>query len=239
MENTSIVAWEETRPGMTKADMLYVIEKEIREIKENIASGFLRLGMIFKMSKEKEIYKIEHDTFPSYVAQFGFSYSSVRSWIHIYELYVLKLKRTQDELQAATWGQLQVINPVVESNPEEWIGKAIALSRGDLINEVRKAQGKPEMEPAKATPDPPSIKSYEEYVATSPCCVCSSTPIEKAHFPRVKNFAEKPWYYIPLCHDCHINNLHQYGITHFLVLNRNKIFQFFYNAIEALGGKNE
>jgi len=225
----------EVGKDISKRDFLYIIEGEIEKLKTEISAGFLRLGMLFKYVKEEKLYELDketHPSFKSFCAQFGFNYKSVQSWVHIYELYVLEMGRSQEELQQATWGQLQVINPVVKEDPDRWIGMAQTLSRGDLINEVRKAKGKEEMGPEKAATSSIDVKSYEEYVAASPCCVCGRKPIEKAHFPRTRVRAERPWHYIPLCHDCHIGDLHQHGINHFLVLHKNNIFKFFYDYIE-------
>lgn len=219
------------------ADIARGLTNHVMQLKAEIASKFLELGKTFKEIRDKKWYTYEdYNSFGAYVAQLGFGYSTVRSYIRIYELYVERLKRPRAELQEATWGQLQIINPVVEQDPDEWIEKAKVLSRGDLINEVREAQGKEPMPEIRGRAgDSDTIgQRYLDYVDDSPCCVCGKRPIQRAHFPSVKLRAAEPWHVIPLCADCHIGSQHWEGINTFLSRNKRRIFSWFYTLIGRL-----
>ena len=173
--------------------------------------SFLHLGYLLKINRDNKLYKLlDYSTFEEYLGSPEISIT--RSWayglIGIYELYIEKLQREEEELRDAKVAKLLTIKSVVESNPDEWIGKAIALSRSDLKKEVQAAQGKsngasipPPRTSENALPGPLALSIYETWIENQVCMICRESPIEKAHFPRTK--AAGGTLVVPLCRKCH------------------------------------
>jgi len=223
---------------MTKegADLAHELYLEIIKKKELIAQNFLSLGKIFKVIRDMKLYKLlDYNSFGEFLGapEIGFSYSSVRKYIYIHELYIERLKIDPACLKAVPLRRLQMINPVVEQNPEEWIHKAEQLSESDLINEVNVARGKPETQAEKKEKpesNPEDYGSYLKFVENSSCLTCGTRdPIQKAHIPKTLATGAPEWWVVPLCIECHAE-YHQ-DPKEFIWHYREKIFNYFYSLI--------
>lgn len=182
----------------------------------HVQRSFLSLAFLLKENRDKKLYKLlDYLMFEDYLGSPEISIS--RAWaydlIGVYELYIEKLQREEEELRDAKITKLLAIRSVVESNPDEWIGKCIALSKSDLKEEVRVAQGQSKGEfsplsppPSKAIPEPSDLFSYGEWVEQQECMVCGNKPVDKAHFPRTQKAGGE--LVVPLCQKCHIADFH-------------------------------
>lgn len=222
------------------------VHKEILVRTAITANNLIELGKLFKEVRDKKLYKLlGAETFGEYCGfpEISFGRSTIYSFIHVYELFVLELDTSPNILAKIGHRKLQIISSVVKkrevvAEAGDWLSRALHLSESDLINEVRSAQGKKEMLPA-----PKEVKNAEYYkfnrtgyvafVTQSPCILHPDRKSENAHFPRTKKRGAEYWEIIPLCHSCHMVS-HQ-DTFDFLWLNRVKIFKWFYSLL--IGGK--
>jgi hypothetical protein len=118
--------------------------------------------------------------------------------------------------------KLSVVIPVVKTDVDLWLTKAAELSKSDLINEVRVAQGKQEM----PFSPPPSFESPPE---GGPSCLLHPDRVgERAHFPITEKMGGKLT--VPLCRECH-NEYHNIGVWTWAERYARKWAEYLYNLI--------
>lgn len=211
--------------------------KEILARTYVVAGNLLELGKLFKAMRDDKLYKLlGASTFTEYCGfpEIHYARPTIYSFIGIYERYVLKLKITTPRLLQIGHRMLQIINPVVEEDPDFWLDNAEVLSESDLINAVRGFQDKPPMMPKPKEEEnedkcvyPFSFKEYLDFIRSHPCIICKNEESEAAHFPRSMGAGANEVECIPLCRACH-SEYHQDSFD-FLYLYKDKIFQYFYN----------
>jgi hypothetical protein len=226
----------------------FELDEAIRSCNHDIRAGFLKMASLLVQMRDGKIYLVlDCPTFESYLGTLGPERD--RSWIfklmRAYETFSKRLSIPDERLLEVGPTKLDIIAPVVnEGNISEWLDKT-ALSKSDLINEVRKFRGKSPLSPLphspnKGFPDLTKYKTYLDYVRDQPCCVCDANgPSEAAHFPRTEKRGAWEWQVIPLCHSCHIGDLHGNGVDTFMVNNKQKIFEYFYDLIITLWPKDK
>lgn len=218
-----------------------------------VTTGHLiELGRLFKTIRDEKLYRmLGAETFQEYCAfpEIHYARTTIYSFIGIYELYCLKYGYSPKLLVEIGHHALQLIKPIMKvedtDNTTEWMHKAKTLSESDLINEIRKYQGKPEMMPKpKEEKDvyPFSFTEYMDFVKAHPCITCDEEESDPAHFPRSKGAGGKDTHRIPLCRGCHA--LFHQDPFDFLWLHKDKIFDYFFDMFlksfalwKILGGK--
>lgn len=228
------------------------VHKEILVRTIVTANNLLELGRLFKEVRDEKLYKLlGADSFKEYCAypEIPYARTTIYSFIGIYEKYILKLEIPHDTVARVGHWKLQLLKAKDAHGRElvkdkhdvsVWFSRALNLSDSDLINEVRSAQGKPEMLPVPFEEEDEE-KYYKfnktgwiEFVRNSPCIIHRErSDTESAHFPRTKKRGGEIWEIIPLCHECH-DQAHR-DTYNFLWLNRVKIFKWFYKLL--IGGK--
>lgn len=199
------------------------------------------LARLLKENRDKSYYKLlGYDSFEEFLADPDISMrrSTVYNYIRIYELFVERLKLDEAMLAEIGTRRLQLVSPVVENDPKEWMSKARELSRSDLAEEVRIAKGEGGGENKLAPPNIPPIPHapliplsvYLDRLKSEPCLVCGKRPVDPAHFPRTKAAGGKPHEVIPLCRECH-GKLHNEGVDSWLYDNKQKVFEWFYSKM--------
>jgi len=203
------------------------------------ANNLLELGNLFKTIRDEKLYKLlGADTFNEYCGfpEISFGRSTIYSFIHVHELYVLKLGYNPEVLSKIGHRKLQIVSSVVndelkvDGDTAFWLDNAEVLSESDLINAVRGFQGKPPMIPKpKEVEDtyPFSFEEYLDFIRAHPCIICGKRPSDAAHFPRSKGAGGENTHRVPLCRACHSES-HQDPFD-FLWLHKDKIFRYFYN----------
>jgi len=219
------------------------VHKEILARTIITANNLLELGKLFKTIRDEKLYKLlGAETFGEYIGypEISFGRSTIYSFIHVYELFVLKLKYPPERLSKIGHRRLQIITPVLnkEGNQDEewcdatfWLDNAEVLSESDLINEVRRVQGKPEMIPKPKEVEnvyPFDFKTYLDFVKGSPCIICNNPKSDAHHFPRTKGAGAEDTHAIPLCRECHSEA--QRDTFDYLWLYKDKIFTYFYDT---------
>lgn len=242
---------------LTKSDEAFELETQIKELRKGVAFSFLILGRIFKKYRDEKLYLLrDHTTFASFIASVGFRRPTVYSYIHIYEIYIERLKLTPETLQDIPYRRLQMINPPVidaikkGENPAPWLWKAKELSDPDLINELREFRNLPpkEYQPRQSNrPELFDFDDYEAFVKAFGCIFHPGRSAVKAHFPRTVGAGtiEVPEDFIPLCTECH--DLYHHDPVDFTITYLNQIMKYFYNFRNAfyklkkalLGEKND
>jgi len=217
-----------------KVDKATDIHREILARTVITANNLLELGKLFKTIRDEKLYKLlGADTFGEYIGypEISFGRSTIYSFIHVYETYVLKLKIPTVTLTVIGHRRLQIINPVVEEDYADWLSKAANLSESDLINEVRRVQGKPDMIPKPKEVEnvyPFSFEDYITFVKNSPCIICGGAESDPAHFPRTRGAGARDEDVMPLCRRCHSEQ--ERDTFDFLWLYKDKIFEYFYEV---------
>lgn len=218
----------------TEVDKATEVHKEILARMFVTTGHLLELGRLFKAVRDEKLYKLlGASTFTEYCGYPEISYArtTVYSFIGIYELYVLKLGYHPKFLCKIGHRSLQIVKPPVQKeDPTEWMHKAWTLSEGDLINEVRVWQGKPEMLPIPKEKEdvyPFNFKEYIDFVRAHPCIVCGEEKSDAHHFPRTKGVGGKDTHRIPLCRKCH--SLSHQDPFDFLWLYKDGIFDYFFD----------
>jgi len=215
-------------------DRAVMVHNEIIVRKAEIGKTMFELGRLFKEMRDNKLYLPHgYDTFEEYIGvpELGLKRSTVYSLIQKHELYVQQLDISQNLLYQIGHAKLQIINPVVLKDPTEWIYRAKELSRSDLKNEVRLAQGKPPLEIRKEIKDVYafSFEKYKEFVKASPCVACNAGDTDAHHFPKTKGAGGRDTDLIPLCRICH--TAYHVDPFDFLWVNRDKIFKYFFDLI--------
>lgn len=220
----------------------HVNREKIIVLKQDIGIRFLMLAHLLKTNRDLSLYKfLDYDTFEEFLGDPDVSMKRSKAYglIRQYELFVEKLGYSEEVLAGIGTSKLRVIIPVVESDPEEWIGKAKALSKSDLITEVRAAQGRDVNIPGQETATlkredtlPARLftpQAWKEMVKGERCCVCGARDVNPAHFPRTRGAGTEEWKAIPLCGVCH-REQHD-GASEWLWKWRVKLFDWFYGKL--------
>jgi len=223
---------------LTKAEECH---KEVLARTIITANNLLELGKLFKTIRDEKLYKLlGAETFGEYIGypEISFGRSTIYSFIHVYELFVLKLECNPEVLSKIGHRKLQIINPVFKYDATvfdyevgEWLEKAKTLSESDLINEVRRVQGKPEMIPKPKEVEngyPFDFENYLSFVKAHSCITCGSGESDPHHFPKSKGAGGREYARIPLCRKCH-SQCHSDPFD-FLWLYKDDIFEYFYEV---------
>lgn len=237
---------------VTVQDKAEVYHQEILNRTFVTTGHLIELGRLFKTIRDEKLYKmLGAETFQEYCAfpEIHYARTTIYSFIGIYELYCLKYGYSPKLLVEIGHHALQLIKPIMKiedtDNTMEWMHKAKTLSESDLINEIRKYQGKPEMVPKpkeESDVQPFSYKEYLEFVKAHPCIICNEKEVDNAHFPRPKSTGGRDTDCIPLCRKCH--SASHSDLYDWLWLNKDKVFRYFYDMFlksfalwKILGGK--
>jgi hypothetical protein len=197
---------------MTESEYAFELNEKIMTAKYAVEGAFFCLGGFLKEMRDGKYYKVlGFDYFKDYLEQpeRGIKHATAYKLIGVFELYT-KLGIEERKLLPIGITKLDAIAPVVEKDIPGWLAKAETLSKSDLINEVRAARGKPEMEkrrmeePIQA--DPISLESPPH---PAPCLLHPERAGERAHFPITEKMGGKLT--LPLCRECH-NEMHNIGV---------------------------
>ena len=218
-----------------KADIAFDLYTKIVEVKNTETKQLIYLGMLFKTLRDKKLYKhldSECDNFNEFLAmpEVGFQRSTVYSYIRIYEKYVEELDYDVGYLSEIGHKRLQLILPFVDKDPVEWLSRAKTWSYKDLINETRKLKGQQPMK--EVVKKKALFEGYIEYAKAYGCIHHRNRKPEMAHFPQTDKMGGTNM--LPLCHSCHIGELHTIGVDSYFSLYKNQIWDFLFNLIDDL-----
>jgi len=218
-----------------KIDHAFNLYKLIIEAKNAETTRVIFLGQMFKEIRDDKLYKcLDYESFNEFLAcpDLGYQRSTAYSYIRIWEKYVEELNLDPEYLSEIGHKRLQLILPFIDEDVLEWLSRAQTWSYKDLLNQIRKEKGRQPMKEQKEVPQP--SKNYLEYVKNHNCIFHKSRKSEKAHFPKTEKAGGLSSHVIPLCHDCHIGELHGVGIDTYLCIYKHQIFGYFYELIEKL-----
>lgn len=221
-----------------KADVAFDLYSKILEAKSAETNRVIYLGHLFKEIRDKKLFKCldsECDNFNEFLAipEIGCQRSTAYSYIRIYEKYVEELNYDVGYLSEIGHKRLQLILPFVDKDAAEWLSRAKTWSYKDLLNQIRKEKGREPMKHVDA-PDMSAkrVESYEEYARNYGCIHHRSRTPEMAHFPETEKMGGV--HTIPLCHECHIGELHGIGVDSYLCLYKKQIFNYLFGLIGKL-----
>lgn len=219
-----------------KADMAFELYSKILEAKNADTTRAIFLGQTFKKIRDEELFKCldsDAENFNQFLAdpELGFARSTAYSYIKIYEKYVEELKLDTEYLSEIGTKRLQLILPFIEKDALEWLSRAKTWSYRDLLQAIRKEKGRAPM--AKLPAESPALpRKYEEYARNYGCLHHRNRTPEMAHFPQTEKMGGA--HRLPLCHQCHIGELHGIGVDSYLCLYKHKIFDFLFSLIDEL-----
>lgn len=114
--------------------------ERIRALRNLAEQTFLVLGEeLYYFEAERQYTLLGYDTFEEYLAspEIDLSRSLAFRLKGIYETFVLRLKVHPDRLLEAGSTKLDKIRPVVDAdNLDDWLARAVTLSRSDLDREL-------------------------------------------------------------------------------------------------------
>jgi hypothetical protein len=221
-----------------KADVAFDLYTKIVEAKSAETNRVIYLGHLFKQIRDKKLFKhldSECGSFNEFLAmpEIGFARSTCYSYIRLFEKYVEELNYDVGYLAEIGHKRLQLILPFVDKDPVEWLSRAKTWSYKDLLNQIRKEKGRQPM-PAQKEVQRGINKNYTDYVGEHSCIFHEKRKSEKAHFPRTDKAGGLSSHLLPLCHECHIRELHGIGVDSFLCLYKNQIFDYVFDLIDKL-----
>ncbi len=219
-----------------KANEAFNLYTKILEAKSAETNRVIYLGHLFKQIRDKKLFKCldsECDSFNEFLAmpEIGFQRSTVYSYIRIYEKYVEELNYDVEYLSEIGHKRLQLILPFVNKMPAEWLSRAKTWSYKDLLNSIRKEKNREPMK-AKEVPDKDLSGRYLDYAKAYGCIHHRNRKPEMAHFPKTDKMGGI--HVIPLCHLCHIGELHIVGVDTYFSMYKDKIFDFIFELINKL-----
>jgi len=220
------------------AKTAYYIFSGVIILRQKLEENILLLGFYLKTIRDKKLYRyLDCSSFSEFLGQPEISIrrSTAYSFIRIYELYSQRLNINPETIKQIGHGKLQIIEPVVERNPDYWINKALVLSRADLRREVNEELGKPEPEIKRAEPevDMDIPNNYLDYVKNHGCIFHPERRVDRAHFPKTRAAGAPNDWVIPLCRECH-QHYHDLGVISFFEAYRNQVMGYFYETINLL-----
>ena len=221
-----------------KADIAHDLYREIVDTIPEETLRVFKLGHLFKRIRDEKLYDhldSECDNFKQFCAdpKVGYAYSTISSFIKIWEVYIEELHLSMDTLRHIRYKRLQLILPHVSKDPDEWLSRAREWSHKDLINETRRLGGRPPMKTIDTfSRRVDAGKNYIEYVKAHGCILHSGRKSLGAHFPKTRGAGAALDEIIPLCEECELEQ-HR-GVVSFFEKYRNQICQFYYATIKML-----
>ena len=230
---------------LQRATSAHKLWEKIQDLQQNIITNFLWLGKAFRVMRDELGFKdLGYDTFNQFVAQpeIHYSISTVRNCMWVSE--VAENLKIINRMERIGFGKSQIITPLLTENKEEneeWLSKAESLSRSDLINETRKARGKPPMgasggkKSLPAVTSYPPLPSYKQHVKEyDRCCVCGNPKNHLHHYPLTRKRTDDFDKVIPLCNSCH-REAHD-NPNDWKLQTLNSVCDFIFNS-PSIGGK--
>ena len=202
--------------------------------RDEIQFRFLVLGGLLQDCRDKLYWqRLGYESFAAFLGDpdITLKRSTAYNLINIYHKYSEGMGLPTERLAKIGSRRLQIILPVVETDPDKWLGAAESMSKSDLINEVRAEKGK---EPVvfKAESIQIDAGTYIGMVKSSPCCVCGREPVDPAHFPISRGAGAADNDVIPLCRECH-DEQHRDGVDTFHAKYKGRIWAWVYDKLHA------
>lgn len=220
-----------------KADIAFDLYQEILDTIPEETLRVFKLGHLFKLIRDEKHYDhldSECDNFKQFCAdpKIGYAYSTICSYIKIWEVYIEELCLSMDILRHIRYKRLQLILPHVSKNPDEWLSRAKEWSYKDLINETRRLKGRAPMKKEGVAIPSALPNDYLSYVSGHGCILHPNRKSLGAHFPKTRGAGAPLDHVIPLCEECELEQ-HR-GVVSFFEKYRNQICQFYYATIFKL-----
>jgi len=217
-----------------KATDAFDIYTQIVEAKSAETNRVFFLGHLFKEFRDNKRWKdldSECGSFNEFIAipEIGIKRSTVYSYIRLTEKYINELNYDVGYLSEIGHKRLQLILPFVDEDAPTWLSRAKTWSYKDLLNQIRKERGR---EPMKEVVKRDLSEGYLEYAKAYGCIHHRNRKPEMAHFPKTDKMGGV--HVLPLCHSCHIGELHGIGVDSYFSLYKDKIMDFVFELIDKL-----
>lgn len=176
----------------------------------------LRRGWVLSEIKANRTYLGQADTFEEYLSQYD-ARSDANECMRLYKFYIVEHGLQSEDIDEIHHDRLLEVMKAIKLQPDKltgWLELCTVLSWKDLINAVRETRGRAHMPKEPKKPPPPG----------SSCIICGTTPVENAHWPITEKMGGT--FTIPLCHDCHIGDLHNQGDVTWYSNNKHKIMEW-------------
>ena len=107
----------------------------------DISLRWLFIGQLLWDNRDKSYWeKLGHESFNAFLAspELGLGQSTLYRFIHLYELYCLRLNLDPKDISDISYEKLYLIKDKVKiNNKEDWLAKARTLSQSDLMIEIK------------------------------------------------------------------------------------------------------
>lgn len=229
------------------ASEAFDLDAQIHAAQYNVRANFIVLARLLSRMRDERLYtSLDCRSFEEYIGTLSPEFH--RSWYYkllaAWEKFGKVLAVPDARLIEIGPTKLDIIAPVVDAgNKDEWLDKAAALSKSDIINEVRQARGKPPLSSSRpdegqkypGLSDLHKYKSYLDYAREQPCIVCESRQVDMHHFPQGRARTDNMDKVVPLCRECH-TGYHENPLK-FMHDYKTKIFDYFYRLIFLIWGE--
>lgn len=113
---------------------------ETTKLKQNIETAFLTLGERLMKIRDNRLYLGQWETFELYLMDAKISPAAASKLINIYNRFFVEWNFPAEKLvEAGGWTVVSTLLPVCKTKEqaEEWMDKALVLSRTDLEKEIK------------------------------------------------------------------------------------------------------
>ncbi len=110
----------------------------------DISKRWVIVGQLLWENRQKEYWKtLGHESFNSFLAmpEIGLSQTTLYKFLHLYELYCLRLGFAPEDLSDVSYERLEIIkNKIQIKDKQDWLVKAKTLSQSDLMIEIKEEE---------------------------------------------------------------------------------------------------
>lgn len=129
--------------GLTVQQAHKNFEKVVILVRD-ISRRWIIVGQLLWENRDNEYWKaLGHESFNSFLAmpELGLSQSTLYRFIHLYELYCLRLGFLPEDLNDVSYERLYLIkNKIQSKDKDDWLVKAKTLSQNDLLAEIKEVE---------------------------------------------------------------------------------------------------
>ena len=117
--------------------------EETTKLKQSIEVSFITLGERLRRIRDEKLYEGQWETFALYLMDAKISEATASKLINIYQRFFVEWNFPSEKLvEAGGWTVVASLLPVCKTKEqaEEWMDKALVLSRPDLEKEIREVK---------------------------------------------------------------------------------------------------
>lgn len=131
-----------------KAELAHGIVTQLKNLIFEQGMTFLEIGRHLKILRDEQLWEtLNYESFNAFLstADIGLKQSTAYSFILLYEIYILKLHYTQEEIAPIPYYKLKLlgskIKPKTKEEADDWLERAKTLGANDFDISIREFKG--------------------------------------------------------------------------------------------------